>query len=36
MILPLTINLSQDLDGSKDRPRISPSTDYYIYSGKKK
>jgi hypothetical protein len=36
MILPPTTNPDRDLDGLKDRPRISLSTGCYMYARKKK
>jgi len=33
--MPPTTNLDRDLDGSKNRHRISPSTGCYMYPGKK-
>jgi hypothetical protein len=34
--VPPTTNPNQDPDGLKNLPRISPSTGYYMYPGKKK
>jgi hypothetical protein len=35
MIIPLTTNPNRDLDRSKDHHRIFPSTECYMYIGKK-